>query len=82
MPLYVFYPTRSNGLAGTFETAAFRSDSESAAHATTLLATHESAANVVVYEGQRQVAVVHRNLEPPHSQSAVAGVSATDREHE
>lgn len=80
MPLYVFYPTRPNGLADTFESVSFRSDDEAVLYASKVLIAHESAANVVVYQGQRQVAVAHRDVERRQSAGWAIHGRAADAE--
>lgn len=55
MPLYMFYPTRPDGLAPSFEAADCASDALAVTHAIEVLGEHAGASHVVVWQGPRCV---------------------------
>lgn len=65
MPLYVFYPTRQDGLCETFQSVELACDGRAAERALQALDEHPSAASVVVYQEHRKVmtrARIHPDL--------------------
>lgn len=55
MPIYTFYPYAAEGTALMFEAIDLADDGVAMRHAERLLGQHASAAEVVVWEGDRQV---------------------------
>lgn len=55
MALYLFYPTREDGLCETFQSVELDDDGRVATRALQVLDEHLSAATVVVYSGHRKV---------------------------
>jgi hypothetical protein len=65
MPLYTFYPCRSDGTSDTFTTLELADDAEAFIRALHLLDQHPSAGTVVAWQGERKVltrARVHPDL--------------------
>ena len=59
--LYAFYPCMPDGVAVSLEVMELASDDEAVARAARVLADHESAAYVMVWQSSRQVATAHRD---------------------
>lgn len=64
MPLYTIYPTKSDGVAATFEAMTCQTDSIAVAEALLLLDQHPSASHVVVWQGRRRVISCARTAQP------------------
>jgi hypothetical protein len=64
MPLFTFYPCRSDGMAVAFETFELAGDDAALARAERVLADHASAVQVVVWQGERRVGAVARDPQP------------------
>jgi hypothetical protein len=62
VPIYTFYPYAAGGSALVFEAIDLADDGVAMRHAERLLGQHASAAEVVVWEGDRQV---HREIRAP-----------------
>ena len=69
MPLYTIYPTKSDGVAATFEAMNCPTDHVAAAEALLLLERHPNASHVVVWQGRRRVITCAR-VEGPDPQLA------------
>ena len=65
MPVYTFYPYAERGAALMFEVIDLADDKAAATYAARLLALHASAAEVEVWEGDRQVHRETRAQAPP-----------------
>ncbi|HEY9234013.1 MAG TPA: hypothetical protein VIP08_03185 [Phenylobacterium sp.] len=63
MPLYVFYPTKDDGVSPSFEAHACDDDQAAFWLAATILTQHEAAAHVTVWEGPRRVLICRRREE-------------------
>lgn len=63
MPLYTFYPARADGASTAFETYDLDDDEAALSRARRVLRDHASAAEVVVWQGDRKVGVVHARFE-------------------
>ena len=59
--LYAFYPCMPDGVAVSIEVMDLTSDAEAIERAARVLADHNSAAYVVVWQASRQVATAHRD---------------------
>ena len=59
--LYAFYPCMPDGVAVSIEVMDLTSDAEAVERARRVLADHNSAAYVVVWQASRQVAMAHRD---------------------
>ena len=53
--LYTFFPFTAEGTTVTFEALPFRSESDAIAHATQVFGEEPSAAEVLVYDGERKI---------------------------
>jgi len=62
MPLYSFFPCRSDGTSVSFETSEVRDDAEAFIQAGLLLQQHTTAAYVAVWLGDRSVCSVPRDV--------------------
>lgn len=62
MPLYTFYPRRSDGSSTAFEALELPDDAEALQRARRVLDDHLSAADVAVWQGERHVGAVTRGL--------------------
>lgn len=60
MPLFTFYPRRPDGSATAFEALELSDDDAALARARRVLDDHASAADVAVWQGERQVGQVAR----------------------
>jgi len=60
VPLYTIYPTKSDGVAATFEARSCPTDRLAMAEAMLLLEQHPSASHVVVWQGGRRVVTCAR----------------------
>ncbi|WP_337188513.1 hypothetical protein [Phenylobacterium sp.] len=60
MPLFTFYPCRPDGSSTAFETFEHEDDAHALARAGRVLSEHDSAVEVVVWQGERQVGAVGR----------------------
>lgn len=60
MRLFTFYPCRRDGSSTAFETFEQSSDKRALARAEQVLREHPSAAEVVVWQGERRVGAVAR----------------------
>jgi len=60
MPLFTFYPCRSDGSSTAFETFEEDGDAPALARAERVLSEHPSAVEVVVWQGERRVGIVSR----------------------
>jgi hypothetical protein len=60
MPLFTFYPCRADGSSTAFETFDGEDDAQAIAHARQVLSEHESAVEVIIWQGERQVGAVAR----------------------
>lgn len=58
MPLFTFYPCRSDGSSTAFETFELRDDAMALVQARRVLAEHSSAVEVIIWQGERQVGAV------------------------
>lgn len=72
MSLYLFYPSRFNGLADTFEIAQLSGDEDVVRHAKAMLVAHANAESIVVFSGQREVAIVLREAPAGHLPAALS----------
>jgi hypothetical protein len=64
VPIYTFYPRMIDGSALMFDAVELADDQAAIGHCRLVLAEHRSAAEVVVWEGERHVHGVNR-LAPP-----------------
>lgn len=55
MPMYTFYPCRSDGSSSTFEALELDTDIQAKDHAPRLLRQHPTCAFVTVWRGDREV---------------------------
>jgi len=60
MPLFTFYPCRPDGSSPAFETIECADDAAALVRARRVLEEHLSAAEVVVWRGERQIGAVAR----------------------
>lgn len=60
MPLFTFYPCRADGASPGFETIECVDDAAALARARRVLEDHLSAAEVVVWRGERRIGAVVR----------------------
>jgi len=60
MPLFTFYPCREDGSSTAFETFEHDDDAQALARANRVLAEHDSAVEVIVWQGERRVGAVSR----------------------
>lgn len=60
MPLFTFYPCRSDGTSTAFETFEEAGVTAALARAERVLSEHSSAVQVVVWQGERRVGAVAR----------------------
>lgn len=60
MPLFTFYPRRTDGSATAFEALELADDQAALSRARQVLEDHRSAADVAVWQGERQVGAVAR----------------------
>lgn len=60
MPLFTFYPRRSDGSATVFETFECADDTAALSRAQSVLSEHQSSVEVVIWQGERRVGVVQR----------------------
>lgn len=60
MPLYVFYPTKDDGISPSFEAYACDDDQAALWLAATILTEHDAASYVSVWEGGRRVLICRR----------------------
>jgi hypothetical protein len=60
MPIYTFYPCRTDGSSPTFEAFDLFGDDEALARAGLLLAEHPTCAFVTVWQGDREVLTLPR----------------------
>lgn len=60
MPIYSFYPTRSDGSSLSFELIDFESDAEALRHGRDVCLEHQSCDYVVVWSGDRVIGQVSR----------------------
>lgn len=60
MPLYVFYPTKDDGVSPSFEAFACENDQAALWLAASILMEHEAASYVTVWEGARRVLTCRR----------------------
>jgi hypothetical protein len=58
--LFAFYPYRADGSATALEIHELADDAEAMRRARAVLADHRSAAEVVVWQGERRIGVVTR----------------------
>ena len=61
MPLFTFYPCRSDGSSTAFETFELPDDDGALARARQVLADHASSVEVVIWAGERRVGEVRRS---------------------
>lgn len=64
MPLFTFYPTRSDGSSPSFETVECPDDAAALVRARRVLVEHESSVEVIVWLGERRVGAVQRTASP------------------
>lgn len=64
MPLFTFYPCRADGSSSAFESLECLDDDSALVRARRVLAEHDSAVEVVVWTGERQVGAVARVSDP------------------
>lgn len=64
MPLFTFYPCRSDGSSPAFESLECRDDEDALLRARRVLDDHLSAVEVVIWQGERQVGAVSRVSNP------------------
>lgn len=64
MPLFTFYPCRSDGSSTAFETFERPDDAGALALAHRVLAEHGSSVEVVVWQGERRVGSVAKGAQP------------------
>jgi hypothetical protein len=64
MPLFIFYPCRFDGSSTAFETFECRDDRGALIRARRVLAEHLSSVEVTVWQGERCVGAVAREVEP------------------
>ena len=55
MPIYTFYPTRSDGVALSFSAIALADDPEAFRQAELVAREHPSCCEVIVWEGERRL---------------------------
>ena len=60
MPLFTFYPCRPDGSSTAFESLELGSDDGALVRALRVLAEHESAVQVEIWQGERRVGAVDR----------------------
>jgi len=60
MPLFTFYPCRSDGSSSAFETIECSDDAEARVRARRVLDDHRSAVEVIIWQGERQVGALDR----------------------
>lgn len=60
MPLFSFYPCRSDGGSTAFETIECRDDEDALSRAPRVLDEHDSAVEVVIWQGDRRVGALAR----------------------
>jgi hypothetical protein len=60
MPIYIFYPNKSDGVSVTFEAHELAGDDIAINRAADILAQYESSHSVAIWEGERQVALRER----------------------
>jgi hypothetical protein len=60
MPLFTFYPCRSDGSSTSIETFVEAHDTAALARAEHVLREHPSAVQVVVWQGERRIGAVAR----------------------
>lgn len=60
MPLFTFYPFRSDGSSTAFETFELPDDDRALARARQVLREHASSVEVVIWQGERKVGAVAR----------------------
>jgi hypothetical protein len=60
VPLFTFYPCRSDGSSTAFESLELRNDAGALARARRVLDEHPSAVEVVVWNEERRVGAVER----------------------
>ena len=63
MPLFTFYPFRPDGSSTAFESLELRNDAGALIRAQRVLAEHQSAVQVVVWQGERRVGAIDRQPE-------------------
>lgn len=64
MPLFTFYPRRSDGSATVFETFECMDDTAALRRAQGVLSDHQSSVEVVVWQGERRVGLIQRAASP------------------
>lgn len=64
MPLYSFYPCRSDGSSAAFETIECRDEAHALVRARRVLDEHLSAVEVVIWHGELKVGAVGRVADP------------------
>lgn len=64
MPLFTFYPCRSDGSSAAFESIECRDDDAARARARRVLDDHLSAVEVVIWQGERRVGALSRVADP------------------
>ena len=65
MPLYTFYPCKSDGASETFVCFELADDAHAYVRALHVLNQHQEATHVVVWAGERKVHIRTRGQEPP-----------------
>ncbi|WP_068875509.1 MULTISPECIES: hypothetical protein [unclassified Phenylobacterium] len=60
MSLFTFYPCRPDGSAPAFETIDCHDDEDALSRAPKVLEDHQSAVEVVIWQGERRVGVLVR----------------------
>lgn len=60
MPIYTFYPCRTDGSSPTFEAFDLGGDDEALTRANLMLDEHDSCAFVTVWQGDREVLTLPR----------------------
>jgi len=63
VPLFTFYPARPDGASTAIEAYDLDDDAEALVQGRRVLRDHASAAEVIVWQGDRQVGVVHSQPE-------------------
>lgn len=64
MPLFTFYPCRSDGSSPAFESVECSDEAAALRRARRVLAEHASAIEVVIWQGERCIGAVHRAASP------------------
>jgi hypothetical protein len=64
VPLFTFYPCRSDGSSVAFETLDCPNDLEALVRARRVLDEHMSAVEVVIWQGERHVGALSRVADP------------------